>query len=143
MSISINNLGIQQPDDWRLVKAAEYLKFCEELDAGSISFTKLNIFQITNLYIAASYLYYHKDEPILNDKTYDALCLYMLDILDEIQNSKVWYKHLFEKEALASGTGFHLKYPDIHLKMAEAILFLLSNETRKKEYMKHYGSAKV
>jgi hypothetical protein len=143
MSTPINNLGIKPPDDWRLVTAAKYIKICEDLDAGVLSFDKLNVFQITNLYVFSSYLYYHKDEPILDDKTYDALCLYMLDTLDEIQNSKVWYKHLFDKEALTSGTGFHLKYPDIHLKMCEALLMLLTNAKRKEEYMKQHVSEKI
>lgn len=140
MPLQVNNLGIKKPDDWRLVTAAKYLKLCEDLDAGRMSFDKLNVFQVTNIYVAASYLYYHRDEPILDDKTFDGLCLYMLDIFDEIQNSKVWYKHLYDKDALAAGTGFHLKYPDIHLKMAEAILTLVINPNQREEYMKAHES---
>lgn len=52
-------------------------------------------------YLMAAYAYYHLDDPILEDGTYDALARLMLLNWEDINHR---HKHLIDKEALEAGT---------------------------------------
>lgn len=54
-------------------------------------------------YLLASYLYYHKDESLLTDNTFDKLCV---DLLDNYESITHIHKHLINKEDLKAGSCF-------------------------------------
>ena len=81
--------------------------------------------QIVPYYLAYSYLYYEKDVSLISDEEYDSLCKKLYDNWDEVVH---YHKHLIDKEALLSGTGYHLKYPD---RVKYAALALLDREGKK------------
>jgi hypothetical protein len=116
-----------RPSDNRLASARKFMILAKNLDFNTISFDALSLIELTTLYVISSRLYYEHDEPILEDTKFDGLCKYLLDNFEEIQNSKVYYKHLFTKDALKAGTGFSLKCPEMHQILAEDILYLLYN----------------
>ena len=74
--------------------------------------------QVTNLisrYMMASYAYYVEDEPIMSDSEYDNLCKNLLEHWDTLViPSDHEHKKYLCKDALNSGTGYHIKkYPTI------------------------------
>lgn len=52
-------------------------------------------------YLISSYLYYHRDAPILSDGRYDQLCQQLNERWDEIEHR---HKHLIERDWLPAGT---------------------------------------
>lgn len=71
--------------------------------------------------VLSSYLYYHKDESILSDETYDRMCKL---ILDKGITHKL-LSHLITDDRLNAGSLFDVKakqYPDFIFKDAEQLL---------------------
>lgn len=52
-------------------------------------------------YLMASYGYYHRDESLLKDTTFDDLCL-SLDVFWDLIGHH--HKHIIDREALSAGT---------------------------------------
>jgi NAD-dependent DNA ligase len=66
--------------------------------------------QLVPYFLMASYLYYeiHQNPPISDDE-YDDICKRLYDEWDGVEHQ---HKHLIEREALKSGTGFYISnYP--------------------------------
>jgi len=58
-------------------------------------------------YLMYSYLYYDKNESMVTDEEYDMICKRLYDEWYGIEHH---HKHLIDRDSLASGTGFHIKY---------------------------------
>jgi NAD-dependent DNA ligase len=72
-------------------------------------------------YLMYSYLYYKKDISMITDEEYDRICK---ELYKEWKNIEHFHKPLINKEALLSGTGYTLKYPDRVKYAAEALVNL-------------------
>jgi hypothetical protein len=61
------------------------------------------------LYLAAGYLYHVRDESLISDATWDALCWRLL--MDHADGSLAGHPHahLIDGDALAAGTAHHLR----------------------------------
>jgi len=83
--------------------------------------------QLVPQYLMHSYLYYIEGTSVLSDRSYDLLCQRLLAEWDEVEHP---HKHIVDKAALGSGTGFYLKeedYPRIAT-IAAREYFLLESE---------------
>ena len=69
-------------------------------------------------YLMLSYLYYEKNDPLIDDGEFDKLCKTLLDKFDSIKHM---HKSLINKSALAAGTGYDLKYTSMIIGAAEAL----------------------
>ena len=65
--------------------------------------------KLVNVYLMASYAYYHLHESPMTDEEFDLLCYLLIERYDQITHQ---HKHLLDMEALKAGTGFHIsEYP--------------------------------
>ena len=73
------------------------------------------IANLISKYMMASYAYYVEDDPIITDDEYDNLCENLLKHWDTVVvPSDHEHKKYLCKDALDSGTGYHIKkYPTI------------------------------
>ena len=58
-------------------------------------------------YLMYSYLYYEKNESIVNDAEYDMICK---RLYDEWENVEHYHKHLVDRDSLIAGTGYTIVY---------------------------------
>ena len=73
-------------------------------------------------YLMCSYLYYQHNVSLTDDHEYDMICKRILNEWDSIEHH---HKPLINKDSLAAGTGFDLKYPLI---VQHAALQLMESE---------------
>lgn len=80
-----------------------------------------------NMYLIHSYIYYCLDTNIITDSFYDDICRCLYDNFDKIQTK---WPELFEKDALAAGTGHHLmwKFPEEIKKQAEREIYYVKEK---------------
>ena len=70
-------------------------------------------------YLMLSYLYYVKNESLIEDTEFDIMCKDILNEWDEIEH---FHKHLIDKSSLQAGTGYDLNYPHRVVSAAELLL---------------------
>ena len=70
-------------------------------------------------YLMLSYLYYVKNESLIDDTEFDIMCK---DILNEWDDLTHWHKPLLKKANLEAGTGYDTKYPHRVGSAAELLL---------------------
>lgn len=70
-------------------------------------------------YLMLSYLYYVKNESLIDDTEFDIMCK---DILNEWDDLTHWHKPLLNKGNLKAGTGYDIKYPPRVIGAAEQLL---------------------
>ena len=75
---------------------------------------KINPASAISFYLAASYLYYHRDISILSDNTYDRLSMWLLENIDKLEHPN---HNLIDKDALKAGTAFQIKEDDYPLRV--------------------------
>ena len=63
-------------------------------------------------YLVHSYLYYIRDRPIMEDKTFDAICRRLYREFDSVEHQ---HGYLLDRDALQAGTAYHLKSEDYPL----------------------------
>ena len=83
---------------------------------------KLNGFQMVPHYLMSSYAYQFLNSQYMSDTAYDKLCVRLYAQYDLIQHQ---HKHLIDKEALKSTTGYYLKaseYPTIVKVAAQSLV---------------------
>lgn len=75
----------------------------------------INIGKLISDYLMHSYLYYEKQKQIICDHEFDGIVDKLLENFDKLQNSDHIHKHLIDKSALESYTGFSLigKFPNV------------------------------
>jgi NAD-dependent DNA ligase len=66
--------------------------------------------QLIPYYLMSCYLYYVKNENVLNDKEFDELCQRLYEKWDLISHP---HKKLIIKENLKAQTGYSIKFPTI------------------------------
>lgn len=93
---------------WPREAASRLMDTAKCLDEGA-SYDQFSYIHLTNLYLLASYLYYTEMYSMMDDATFDGLCGYLRDHYDELALAGVYgVGTLIEREALESGTGYHL-----------------------------------
>ncbi len=65
--------------------------------------------QACRYYLMYSYAYYHGHKALIPDAEYDALCRHLYDNFATLPEK---YAHLMDKDALAAGTGYHIRKED-------------------------------
>jgi NAD-dependent DNA ligase len=70
-------------------------------------------------YLMYSYLYYEKDESIISDDEYDRICKTLYELYPVLEHP---HKHMVDRDALMSGTGFHIQYNERIRSAAMALL---------------------
>lgn len=98
---------------------ADHLKDLAEQVNSGVSFNLLKPVGLWNLYICASYLYYREDKSLLTDEKYDSLCRYILENITPIRDT-----HLYDREALQAGSGYHINMSNTNHMLVEASLIL-------------------
>ena len=78
-------------------------------------------------YLMYSYLYYKKNESIVNDAEYDMICKRLYDEWNDIEHH---HKHLVDRDSLIAGTGYYIKY-DERIKGAAIALLQTRRESEK------------
>lgn len=91
-------------------------------------------------YLIASYLYYEHDYSLMEDTEFDQLCK---NILDNFEYYRYNHPHgyLLDEEALAAGTGHHIRasqYPMIVKVIAHNIL---DYNKQGRDYLKEIENA--
>mgnify|MGYP000016934385 CR=1 FL=1 len=79
-------------------------------------FEEFNLIHMTNLWLAASFAYYERDDPFMGDGLFDSLTKYLLERHGDLKDAGVWHvDEFFPVDALEAGTGYHLhgKYPTV------------------------------
>tara|TARA_B100001093_G_scaffold340222_1_gene325017 strand:- start:2113 stop:2409 length:297 start_codon:yes stop_codon:yes gene_type:complete len=66
-------------------------------------------------YLMSSYLYYERNDNVLTDIDYDKLCKRIIKEWDNITHI---HKPLVDKEMLAAGTGYKVKYTNMIISAA-------------------------
>jgi len=76
---------------------------------------KINIEKLISQYLIHSYLYYEKQISLISDNEFDGIVDLLLNNFEAVENSFHGHKHLVDKNALESYTGFNLigKFPGI------------------------------
>lgn len=76
---------------------------------------KINIEKLISQYLIHSFLYYEKNKCIISDNDFDKIVHLLLKNFDKIKKSNHIHKHLIDKKALETYTGFLLigKFPNI------------------------------
>lgn len=78
--------------------------------------------RLVNQYLVHSYLYYILDSSVISDERYDEICKELLTCLEEATHPNAL---LVNKEALQSGTAYHLRseqYPEGVKRAAHSLL---------------------
>lgn len=103
--------------NWCLDVAARYAQLIDDYEKGEnfggSSLGDGNVIALSNLYLVASCCYYEHDRSIMTDSLFDRLCKELALRYEELMFSGAWFLELFDEEALAAGSGYHLtgKYP--------------------------------
>ena len=79
--------------------------------------TQKQLRQMLQKYLMASYCYYLRYQSVMPDSEYDAMAKTLLKHWDEFQHQ---HKHLVDKEDLAAGTLFKMKFEDYPLMVIAA-----------------------
>lgn len=82
--------------------------------------------RLISQYIMHSYLYYELDSPVIDDRTFDRLCIILLKNFDSLEHP---HKYLVDKEMLGAGSGLGIKYTNL-IKDSAILLYRFD--------MKHY-----
>ena len=77
-------------------------------------------------YLMASYCYYLRYQSVMPDSEYDAMTKTLLKHLDEFQHQ---HKHLVDKEDLAVGILFKMKFEDYPLMVIATAEMWYSNRS--------------
>ena len=99
--------------------------YLEVMNNWSVLDLTAPISRLVNVYLVASFLYYHLHESILTDTAFDQLCKTLLKRHSEIADCPwVWHRRLVVLESLKAGTLFDLKpeaYPKMIVQIAMSI----------------------
>lgn len=76
---------------------------------------KINIEKLISQYLIHSYLYYEKQISVISDNEFDGIVDSLLLNFEKVEDAGHQHKHLVDKNALESYTGFGLigKFPGI------------------------------
>lgn len=88
----------------------------KDLDNCEIELGDLSVRRLTTMYFVASHLYYRHDIPLMQDTIFDNLC--------KILMKKKFKKDVYnkpDKESLAAGTGFAIKYSVAIIQLSDYI----------------------
>ncbi len=94
-------------------KAANKMyRIISHIESG-MSFKEFNFIALHNIYLLASFLYYHYDTSPMSDNKFDMLCKYLLEHYEEVEKV-VWYKDkTLSKDRLSAGTGYDIEITPI------------------------------
>lgn len=91
---------------------------CDQLNTEVLEVGELSTRQLCTLYYVTSMVYYVYDDEILKDHIFEEIC-------QELSNREIdeyIYLHI-DKEDLAAGTGYALKYPDAIAQITQEVLY--------------------
>lgn len=78
-------------------------------DSASANLQGMTVISLWNIYLVASYMYYVRDESLMEDSRFDQLCAELLSQgLSSLYSAGAWHLPLFCEDALRAGTGFHI-----------------------------------
>ena len=85
---------------------------------------QINIGKLIYKYLVHSYLYYEKNESVISDNEYDNIVRLLSENYELVEKSNHIHKHLIDKNALESFTGFGLigRFPNIIKVLGEELL---------------------
>ena len=66
--------------------------------------------QLIPYYLMSCYLYYHKNDSVLNDMEYNKICDRLIDNLDNLEHQ---HKHLVKLDDLKSQGSPNISFPNI------------------------------
>ena len=78
---------------------------------NGVSFDKISIIDLHNIYLLTSLAYYKHDRSYISDTSFDKLCKYMLEHYNLFKDRIRHPEKLLCKEDLRAGTGYALEFP--------------------------------
>jgi len=87
----------------------------------------LPINNLVPIYLMSSYIYYEKDDNVLEDHEFNLVCKRLYNNFDNITHM---HKYLLSKEELKASTGYTLKYTNL-IKQSAMIWLQKYKDNRK------------
>lgn len=107
----------------------EVYKRLRRYDRGEIGFEAFTLIGLSNAYLFCSYAYYERNENLIGDQKFDAICKHLYDNWDFLEAEGVRaLGDLIQEGNLKAGTFLGVAWPRVLKEIGDELVELLRDE---------------